>query len=79
MFTLWIVLALFTALGLMVFVSANLLQKSLAHEGLCPACGGQGGPCKHCNGFGIIVDASKSQTSMSQTDDESQKAQKSLR
>ncbi|ESA32591.1 hypothetical protein N836_25075 [Leptolyngbya sp. Heron Island J] len=79
MFTLWIVLALLTALGLMMLVSASLLQKSLAHEGLCPVCGGSGGPCKHCNGFGIIVDASKSQSSMAQNDDESKKAQKSLR
>lgn len=79
MFALWIVLALFTALGLTMLVSANLVKESLAHEGLCPVCGGAGGPCKHCNGFGIIVDVNKGQSSIRQPDDDPKQTQGSLR
>lgn len=57
MFPLWIVLTLSSALGLILFISDRLLNQSLAHEGICPVCGGEGGPCDTCNGFGIIIDA----------------------
>lgn len=79
MFTVWIFLAILSTLGLVVFVSGRLLNESLAHEGLCPVCGGEGGPCKNCNGFGIIVDASKVQSSIPQTGDSSKRTQKSIR
>ena len=79
MFALWIVLALLAALGLTMLVSANLLKESLAHEGLCPVCGGEGGPCEHCNGFGIIIDVNQSQSLLRQADDGSKQTQRSLR
>ncbi len=79
MLALWIVLALLAALALTMFVGANLLKESLAHEGLCPVCNGEGGPCEHCNGFGIIIDVNKSQSSLHQSDDGPKQAQRSLR
>lgn len=79
MFILWIVLAALTALTLLMLLSKRLLKESLAHEGLCPVCGGEGGPCNHCNGFGIIIDATKNPSDIAQADDGSKKVHKSLR
>ncbi|MEA5466745.1 hypothetical protein [Leptothoe sp. PORK10 BA2] len=62
MFALWIVLAVLTTCGLLWIIGDRLLQQSLAHEGICPVCNGEGGPCETCNGFGIIVDATKTQS-----------------
>ncbi len=66
MFALWIVLTVLVTGGLLWLISNRLLKQSLAHEGICPVCNGEGGPCETCNGFGIIVDATKSQSSFSQ-------------
>ena len=57
MFPLWIVLALVTVFGLIMLIGDRLLKQSLTHEGICPVCNGEGGPCDTCNGFGIIIDA----------------------
>ena len=59
MVALWIILALTAALGLMMALSDRLFKQSLVHGGLCPVCNDKGGPCEHCNGFGIIIDATK--------------------
>ncbi len=77
MFTMWIILAIATTVGLVMLIGGRLLNESLAHEGLCPVCGGDGGPCQHCNGFGIIVDANKIHVSIPQTEDSSKQTQKS--
>lgn len=58
MVALWIILALLAAFSLIMLIGDRLLKQSLAHEGICPACNGSGGPCDTCNGFGIIIDAS---------------------
>lgn len=59
--TLWLVLSALTPLGLMMLVGNRLLKNSLTHEGLCPVCLGEGGPCKTCNGLGVIVDPPQDQ------------------
>lgn len=79
MFPVWIFLAILAALGFVMFVSIRLSNESLAHEGLCPVCSGEGGPCEYCNGYGIIVDATKAHSRPPQVSDSSQKTQKSLR
>lgn len=62
MFALWIVLTVLAACGLLWLIGNRLLKQSLDHEGICPVCNGEGGPCETCNGFGIIVDATKPQS-----------------
>lgn len=64
MVVLWIFLALLAAFGLTMLVGDRLLQRSLANEGICPVCNGAGGPCNHCNGYGLIVDATKIQSQL---------------
>ena len=75
---LWFFLAVLTVVAVIMFVGDRLLKESLTHEGLCPMCGGEGGPCETCNGLGVIVDPAKSQ--LSQFIDSSTKIkEKSLR
>lgn len=56
--TVWVGLAVAAPVGLILFIGNRLLNSSLTHEGLCPVCMGEGGPCKHCNGLGVIVKSS---------------------
>ncbi|MGD1949132.1 MAG: hypothetical protein ACFB14_05740 [Leptolyngbyaceae cyanobacterium] len=76
---LWIFLAILVLLGATIAIGNRLFDDSLAREGLCPVCGGEGGPCDHCNGFGIIVDASKTQSALPQPEESSIKTHKSIR
>lgn len=64
MVALWILLALLAAFGLIMLIGDRLLKQSLAQEGICPVCNGTGGPCNHCNGYGLIVDAAKIQSQL---------------
>lgn len=59
----WVALAAIAPLSLITLVGNRLLNDSLTHEGLCPVCSGAGGPCKHCNGLGVIVKTTKEQIS----------------
>ena len=52
---LWIVVAILTPLGLILFIGNRLFKQALTKEGLCPVCSGVGGPCKYCNGQGVIT------------------------
>ena len=64
MVILWIVLTLLVAFGLIMLIGDRLLAQSLSNEGICPVCNGAGGPCDHCNGYGVIVDANKIQSQL---------------
>ena len=75
----WIFLAILGLIAIAIVIGSRFFDESLAHEGLCPVCGGEGGPCDHCNGFGIIVDVAKTRSALPQTEDDATKTQKSLR
>ena len=50
-----VILAIVAPLGLILFIGDRLFQQALTKEGLCPVCSGAGGPCKYCNGLGLIT------------------------
>lgn len=53
--TVWVGLAVVAPVVFLLIVGNRLLNSSLNQEGLCPVCLGEGGPCKHCDGLGVIV------------------------
>lgn len=73
---LWVVLAVLAAFGLLMLIGNYLIKNSMAHQGLCPVCFGEGGPCKACNGLGVIVEPSKNQASECQESEAVKKGEK---
>ncbi|MEM9265406.1 MAG: hypothetical protein AAGA46_07775 [Cyanobacteria bacterium P01_F01_bin.13] len=69
MIALWIIVAIVAGFGLTMLLGDRLLKQSLNHEGICPVCNGESGPCEHCNGFGLIVDVTKTPSSLPQSSD----------
>lgn len=51
-----------------MFIGSRLLRKSSAYQGLCSICLGEGGPCKSCNGLGVIVETTKGEFSKDRYD-----------